>query len=122
MLSASVAFATPATAQSGSPKTSVPPYEKQLLRLSEILGAVHYLATICKSDQQTGWRDQMNNLITAEEPEPERRRQIVDRFNRGYQGFSDVYRRCTPSAELAFERYVLEGADIAKDIVTRYSR
>lgn len=121
-LTASAALATPAAAQSGPKQTSVPPYEKQLLRLSEILGAVHYLATICKSEQETAWRDRMNDLITAEKPEPARRRQIVDRFNRGYQGFSAVYRRCTPSAELAFERYMLEGAGIARDIVTRYSR
>ena len=102
--------------------TSVPPYETQLLRLSEILGAVHYLSSICKTNETAAWREQMTRLIEAEKPEPERRRRLVDQFNRGYRGFSDTYLRCTPSAELAFDRYITEGADIAKEIVTRYAR
>ena len=106
----------------GSTQPKVPPYEPQLLRLSEILGAVHYLTRICPKDAKSDWREQMNLLIEAEKPSPERRRDLVDRFNRGYHGFSDVYRRCTPSAKLAIERYMREGADIAKFIVSRYSK
>ena len=106
----------------GSTQPKVPPYEPQLLRLSEILGAVHYLTQICPKDAKTAWREQMNLLIEAEEPSAERRRNLVDRFNRGYHGFSDVYRRCTPSAELAIERYMREGAGIAQSIVTRYAK
>lgn len=126
-----LALGQPALAQSSAPSggsgaqtrtTSVPPYEPQLLRLSEILGAVHYLSGICKTEDLSAWRNQMNMLLEAEKPEPERRRNIVDRFNRGYNGFSDVYRRCTPSAELALQRYLREGADIARDIVTRFAR
>jgi uncharacterized protein (TIGR02301 family) len=45
----------------------------------------------------------------------ERRRQIVARFNRGYRGFEQTYRTCTPAADLAIRRYLDEGAKIARE-------
>jgi len=102
--------------------TEAPPYDDQLLRLAEILGALHYLSSLCKPDADPIWRDRMTELMTAEEPTTDRRQRMVDRFNRGYNGFSDIYQRCTPSAELALQRYLREGADIAQQVVARYSR
>lgn len=97
-----------------------PPYETQLLRLSEILGAVHYLRELCDSDEGNLWRDQMLAIITAEEPNPIRRARIVDRFNRGYDSFRSVYRTCTIAATSAIDRYMEEGVKITRDITARY--
>lgn len=96
------------------------PYDAQMLRLSEILGALHYLERLCERTEGSRWRDQMQALIDAEEPDELRRARMVDAFNRGYGGFRSVYRTCTPAAELAIDRYVEEGAGIAADISTRY--
>ncbi len=96
------------------------PYDAQMLRLSEILGALHYLERMCGDAEDSRWRDQMEALIEAERPDERRRARMVENFNRGYRSFRSVYRRCTPAAEIAIERYTREGAEIAADVSKRY--
>ena len=97
------------------------PFDNDLERLAEILGALHYLRAVCKSDEGQKWRDQMQALIDAEAPGGERRRKIVASFNRGYRGFQQTYRTCTPAADLAIRRYLEEGAKISREITARYA-
>ena len=104
------------------PEFIEPPYEAQLLRLSEILGAIHYLRRLCDSDEGGLWRNQMQALIDAEAPNPIRRARIVDRFNHGYESFRSVYRTCTPAATAAIDRYLAEGAKISRDVTARYGK
>lgn len=104
------------------PEQREPPYETQLLRLSEILGAIHYLRRLCDSDEGSLWRDEMLGILEAETPSPIRRARIVDRFNRGFDSFRSVYRTCTPAAIAAIDRYMEEGARIARDITARYGK
>jgi len=96
------------------------PFDSDLERLAEILGALHYLRAVCNSNEGQKWRDQMQALIDAEAPGGERRRKVVASFNRGYRGFQQTYRTCTPAADLAIRRYLDEGAKIARDITARY--
>jgi uncharacterized protein (TIGR02301 family) len=95
------------------------PYEKQLLRLSEILGSIHYLRTLC-GEKDGGWRQQMETLLETENPEPVRRARMVASFNRGYRTFSSIYKSCTSSATTAIERYMREGELLTKEVVVRY--
>jgi uncharacterized protein (TIGR02301 family) len=97
------------------------PFDGDLQRLSEILGALHYLRAVCGSNEGQKWRNEMQALIDAEAPEGERRRKIVASFNRGYRGFQQTYRTCTPAADLAIRRYLDEGAKIAREITARYA-
>jgi uncharacterized protein (TIGR02301 family) len=99
-----------------------PPYEDQLLRLSEILGAIHYLRFLCEHDEEDTWREQMASLLDAENPDEARRARMIDRFNRGHEGFRSVYRTCTPAAATSADRYLEEGAKIAADITARYGK
>ena len=119
--------ALPAQAQS-APLAAVPvqdsapaPYDADLQRLAEILGSLQYLRTVCGSNEGQKLRNEMQALIDSEAPSGERRRQIVARFNRGYRGFEQTYRTCTPAADLAIRRYLDEGARIARDITARYA-
>ncbi len=48
----------------------------------------------------------MNALVEAEDSNEDRRRKLVERFNRGYRAFASVYRECTPSARQAVESYM----------------
>ena len=95
------------------------PYEKQLLRLSEILGSVHYLRSLC-GEKDGGWRDQMETLLTTENPEPVRRARMIARFNRGYRSFSSIYKSCTDSATEAIARYMKEGETLTREVAVRY--
>ncbi|MFC6490166.1 TIGR02301 family protein [Nitratireductor sp. GCM10026969] len=94
-------------------------YDAQLLRLAEVLGSVHFLRTLC-GEENGGWRAQMEALLEAEEPSPERRARLVARFNHGYRSFAAVYTTCTDSAMRAIDRYMQEGETLAGEIVMRY--
>lgn len=106
---------SPARAQSAAP------FDSDLQRLAEILGALHYLRALCGSNEGQKWREQMEALVDAEAPAGERRQRMVASFNRGYRGFQQTYRTCTPAADIAIRRYLDEGARIARDITARYA-
>ncbi|MBN9046894.1 MAG: TIGR02301 family protein [Rhizobiales bacterium] len=95
------------------------PYEGKLLRLSEVLGSLHYLRNLC-GETGSEWRDRMDAIIAAEKPPEEERKRLVSSFNRGYRAFADNYTRCTPSALAAIDRYMKEGEDLSSEIVSRY--
>ena len=95
--------------------------DRDLARLSEILGALHYLRSICGANEGQKWRDEMQALIDAEVPTGERHNRMIASFNRGYQGFQQTYRTCTPAADFAIRRYLDEGSRIARDITGRYA-
>jgi uncharacterized protein (TIGR02301 family) len=110
-----------------------PAYEPQLLRLSEIMGSLAYLQTICAEqgpptpvNVQSGaaedapWRDRMENLMTAEDAGTARREKLAGAYNRGWQGYQYSYRMCTPNAQLARRRFLDEGARLAHTVSTRY--
>ena len=54
------------------------PYDARLLRLSEILGSVHYLRTLCKDGTADSWRQSMQDLLDKEAGNEAQRRCIVD--------------------------------------------
>jgi uncharacterized protein (TIGR02301 family) len=110
-------LAAPARAVEGG----AAPFDGDLTRLAEILGALHYLRGICTSKEGQKWREQMEALVEAEAPSGERRQKMVASFNRGYRGFQQTYRSCTPAADIAIRRYFDEGARIARDITARYA-
>ena len=97
------------------------PFDPSLQRLAEILGALHYLRGICGANEGQKWRNEMQAIVDAEAPSGERRTRIIASFNRGYRGFQQSYRTCTPAADLAIRRYLDEGAKIARDITARYA-
>jgi uncharacterized protein (TIGR02301 family) len=97
------------------------PYDPDLQRLAEILGALHFLRGICGSSEGQKWRDEAQALIDAEAPNGPRHDQMVQAFNRGYAGFQQSYRTCTPAANVAIHRYLQEGAQIARDLTARYA-
>jgi uncharacterized protein (TIGR02301 family) len=97
-----------------------PPYEPQLLRLSEILGALSYLRDICEARDGEAWRAKMSALLDAEAKTQTRRERLAGAFNRGFRGYEVIYRTCTPNAETVITRYLSEGGQIARDINYRY--
>lgn len=109
-------------AENAPPAAALPraPYEDRLIRLSEIVGSVHYLRQLCDEEHDGEWRAMMSELIAAEAPEPERRERLTAAFNRGYRAFDSVYRACTPAALAAEERYRSEGATLAAEIIARF--
>ena len=63
LLIAAFALPAPARAQGGAI-----PFENDLARLSEILGALHYLRALCGANEGQKWRAEMQALVEAEAP------------------------------------------------------
>jgi uncharacterized protein (TIGR02301 family) len=108
---------SPAPAIQGGPA----PFDADLMRLSEILGALQYLRALCGANEGQKWRDEMQALLEAEAQTPDRRNRMVANFNRGYRSFQQAYRTCTPAANVAVRRYLDEGAKISREITARYT-
>ena len=115
------AAALPARAE-GPTGPAAPAYQPDMLRLSEILGAVQFLRELCGTEEGSLWRDQMQALIDAEKPDAETRARLIDHFNRGYESYRSVYRMCTDAARLTVDRYLQEGAQIAAEVAARYGK
>ena len=96
-------------------------FEADLARLSEILGALHHLRAVCGANDGQKWRNEMQALVDSEAQAPGRRAKMIASFNRGYRGFQQTYRSCTPAADIAIRRYLDEGAKIAREITARYT-
>lgn len=94
------------------------PYDDKLLRLSEVLGAIHYLRELCGASDGQEWRDEMQGLIDTEGTSPLRKAKLAASFNKGYRSYRRTYQSCTKSAETAIERFLDEGATLADTIVT----
>jgi uncharacterized protein (TIGR02301 family) len=97
------------------------PFDGDLQRLAEILGTLHYLRGICGANEGLKWRNEMQALIDAETPSGDRRARMIAGFNRGYNGFQQTYRTCTPAAAVAIRRYIEEGSKISRDLTARYA-
>ena len=108
--------AAPARAQVASA-----PYDNDMKRLAEVLGALHYLRGICGANEGQKWRNEAQALIDAEAPTGDRHEQMIASFNRGFRGFQQTYRTCTPAADFAIRRYLDEGAKLAREITARYA-
>ncbi len=110
------------TAETPKITTLPPAYERQMLRLSEVLGSLHYLRELCGANEGAKWRQAMQDMIKDEEPTDERKAQMIANFNHGFRGFQEIYRECTQSAIEANKRYIAEGMRLSGEIPTRYGR
>jgi uncharacterized protein (TIGR02301 family) len=118
--------AVPAPGQPAKPGTApaaeepAPPYEPQLLRLSELLGALTYLQNLCGGQSGQVWRDKMTALMDAETQDETRRERLAGAYNRGFKGYELNYRQCTANAQAIITRFLNESGRIARDVTRRY--
>lgn len=102
---------TPAVAQ------DVRPYDERIMRLAEVLGAVHYLRELCGGNDGQLWRNYMRELMDGEAASALRRARMTRSFNNGYRSFSRSYTVCTPSAEAVIAKFIAEGTQLADGLV-----
>lgn len=115
-----------APAASGPPQVPPEPpdiplaYEPELLRLSETLGVIAYLGSLCEPPAADGWRQRARQIIDAEGVTQARKERLAGAFNRGYFGHQAMHRACTDAARLVIDRRVGEARRITQDIATRF--
>lgn len=87
-------------------------YDRNLLRLSEILGSMHFLQQLCDSYENRLWRRQMQTLLRVENAYGERRDLLVFGFNRGYLKYQDWLDSCTVGADILIDQFIVEGSEL----------
>lgn len=106
-----------AFAQTGT--TAVAPasgdtYLGRLLRLSEILGNLHSVRTLCEPSGDTHWRDRMMELIRLERPSTDQRNAMIEQFNTGYAAANAKFSACTDAARAYAATLAREGQSISQ--------
>lgn len=93
------------------------PYDEKLMRLAEILGAVHFLRELCGSNDGQYWRERMEELLRAEGSSAQRQARLTRTFNQGYRNYARTYATCTPTAQTTIKRFLAEGAQISETLI-----
>lgn len=107
-------------APAGAARAIDPPYQPQMERLAEILGSLYFLNPLCRTGA-TDWRAEMADLVKLDQPDEDRQQRLYGAFNGGYAAYSRLYRTCTPSAEEAMSRLLVEAESTARDIHARFA-
>jgi uncharacterized protein (TIGR02301 family) len=97
------------------------PYEPQLLRLSEVMGILTFMNTLCRTADGEQWRRRMVTLLETEGQASGRKERLAGAYNRGYQTYQYAYNSCTPNARLVIERSLDEGERLTRELTTRFS-
>lgn len=129
LLAAAALIAAPAHSQGRASATPVSPpaaedieapYDAQLARFAEIVGALSYLRPLCGAKDEA-WRTDMQSILDADTArEPARRARMTAAFNRGYRAFAAVHTACTPAALAMEARYRAEAATLVAEITGRF--
>ncbi|CAX26916.1 MAG: TIGR02301 family protein [Methylorubrum extorquens] len=96
------------------------PYDRDLMRLSEIVGALAFLRTLCAAPDAAEWPARMKAILDSEGITQSRRDRLAGAYNRGFRGYSLTYRVCTPAANEAARRFVAEGERLSHAIAGRF--
>ena len=79
------------------------PYDRDLMRLSEIVGALAFLRSLCSEPDAVEWPARMKAILDSEGVTPTRRDRV-----------------CTPAAGEAARRYIAEGERLSHAIAGRF--
>ena len=118
--SAQQAPAKPAPLEAAPPAEAPPPYEPQLLRLAELMGALSYLRELCGESDANAYHDKMGALLDAEARSQSRRESLAGAYNRSFRDYQTAYRKCTPAAREVVAGFLAETAKLTADIANRY--
>jgi uncharacterized protein (TIGR02301 family) len=89
------------------------PYDDKLMRLSEVLGAVHYLRELCGANDGQLWRDRMREVLEADRGSALRRVRLTKSFNHGYRSYRRSYTVCNANAQTVLGKFLAEGAQLS---------
>jgi uncharacterized protein (TIGR02301 family) len=110
----------PVATAPAAPELPPPAYERDLIRLSEILGALSVLHELCGDQAGSEVRANMQALLDAEAQTPARREQLAGAYNRLARAYATTHRTCRDTSKAALERFLTDGASIARAISSRF--
>lgn len=110
---AGLALGMPAQAQ---PQAQPMSHAAKVDALAQVLGAMHYLRSLCVGAQRQTWRDSMMELIRLEQASGERRDDLIRRFNDAYYARSRAFPACTREATAAAQGLADEGQRLIAEL------
>ena len=87
-----------------------------MLRLAEIMGALHYVQGLCDPANSEFWRDRMQEMLRLEKPSLEQKNALTLQFNAGYDAASTKFSSCTDEARTLASAKATEGEAIAQSL------
>jgi uncharacterized protein (TIGR02301 family) len=102
------------------PPPAAAPYEADMLRLAEVLGALAYLRDLCDGGDGAHFRERMAGLIESDPRAESAREELAGAFNRGFESYRLSYRACTANARETIDAYLAETERLAHDLSLRY--
>jgi len=96
-----------------SSSLSADPLQTKLLRLSEILGAVHHLREVCGANEGPLWRNKMIGLLEITRVSGRQREALVSRFNAGFYKAGRNFPVCTGKAIRESNALLKEGQQVS---------
>jgi uncharacterized protein (TIGR02301 family) len=84
-----------------------------LLRLAEILGAVHHLRDVCGANEGALWRNKMIDMLDITNIPEDMRQSLISRFNSGFHRAERNYPVCTRKAARETNALLNEGRGIS---------
>jgi uncharacterized protein (TIGR02301 family) len=112
--------AKPSPTPTPTPRAEAPPYEADLLRFAELMGALAYLRDLCHEGDGAEFRSRMAHLIASDPSPQESKDQLAGAFNRGFESYRITYRVCTGNARDSMTAYLDETQRLAKDVAAHY--
>lgn len=89
-------------------------YARDLVELSDTLGAAHGIRNLCNGEADQYWRTRMIDLLSLEAPTQSRlRASMVAAFNDGFTRSTGRYQTCSTDAVAAETRYAADGRAIS---------
>jgi len=120
---AAPAQAAPAPAAPTPPPQPIerpPPYEPQLLKLAEMMGALAFLRDLCGAGDGADFRAKMAALLDADAVTESQRDLLAGAYNKGFQDYETACRVCSPNSHVVISRYLSETAKLAAEVAGRY--
>lgn len=116
----------PATPPAARLQDETPPYEGDILKLSELMGSVAFLADLCPDmhdPAQNGemWRQKAQSLLDTQAKSDILKALMAGAYNRGYQDYEVNYNACTDVARTGFSRDLSAINHLASALTRKYS-
>jgi uncharacterized protein (TIGR02301 family) len=113
---------TPTASPSPAAEQPPPPYDKDMLRLAEVMGALTVLRDLCGPGDGASFRAKFATLMDVEGLSAERRGEWAGAFNKGVDDYKLTYRVCTDNAKASIRDFLAEANRIAVDVGDRFGR
>jgi uncharacterized protein (TIGR02301 family) len=112
--------ATPPVPALPEPEAIPQPYEPDLLRLAEIIGAMAFLRGLCEGQDRAIWPERMRNLMEAEGRSGPIKERLAGAYNRGFRSYALVHQQCSDVAKEAAARLALDGDVLSRKLANRF--